>query len=268
MMSQRPALSIIHALFISICHGYTEIYTATRCFDTAAPSLDYNNYFHPLYDGIIDGVKLYHINGTQICGINPPANVYDKWGCGWDYDTFGESIFYLDEDIYPRPTLWYPTGNKTIDYTGINTGVSWIVDAVRDDCAPKGCGNYLWFKSPTTQRSDPFLIFDQPQRMVTTSMKLLLANMETCCEWTTDDNDGEICAHIYLLYNAPPTDCATKCYDRDELKSQPVSSCTSDCDCASIRTCSTAGWCEGGSTFYDNPACPDPTPSFVNKKYF
>ena len=256
---------IIYALFISISHAYTEIYAATRCFDTAAFSLDYNNYFHPPYDGLIDGIKIYHINGTQQCGGASPANVLDKWGCGYDGGIFGESIFYLDEDIYPRPTLWYPTGTNTINYTGINTGAQWIIDAARDECEPKGCGDYVWFKSTSSQRDDPFLIFDQPQRTVTTSMKLLLANMEVCCEWSNDNNYGEICANIYLLYNTPPTDCNGKCYYTEEIKRDPPHSCESDCDCYSIRTCSSAGWCQGVATFHDDPACSYPTPSFVNK---
>ena len=267
MASQRQAFKIIHALFTSICYGYTEIFTATRCFDTAAPSLDYNNYFHPPYDGIIDGVKLYHINGTQRCSGNVPANEYDKWGCGWDGDTFGESIFYLDEDIYPRPTLWYPTGTDTNNYTGINTGLQWLIDAARDECEPKGCGNYVWFKSTTAQRNDAFLIFDQPQRTVTTAMKLLLANMEVCCQWSNDNNDGEICVNIYLLYNTPPTDCTAKCYYRDETKSDPQHSCENDCDCWSIRTCSTFGWCHGNFAFDADPACPYPSPSFVENMF-
>ena len=190
---------------MSVCYGYTEIFAATRCFSTTDLSLNTDNYFHPPYDGLIDGVKLYHINGTQRCGPDGPAAEYDKWGCSYAGGLFTETIFYLDDNKYPLPTLWYPTGSDTIGYSGVNGGVQWIEDAANNECLPKGCGGYTWFTSTIAQRDDSFLIFEQPQRTVATSMKLVLANMETCCEWSTIDNDGEICANIYLLYSSSPT---------------------------------------------------------------
>ncbi len=61
---------------------------------------------------MINGIRLIHINDTQRCGAQFPANVYDNFGCGYDNNKlFTESVFHLVNNNVHE--LWYPTGQNT-----------------------------------------------------------------------------------------------------------------------------------------------------------
>eukprot|EP01084_Bolivina_argentea_P058871 107460_1 len=177
--------------------NYTSIYVATRCFSTQ--QIDYNRFFYPPYDGIIHGAILKHINGTQRCGNAPPSNIYDNFGCAYDNNIFTESLLHL---FNGTRELWYPTGNATDGYTGINKGNDWwIEDAAKGNCTTNNCGGYVWFKSPETLRNGSELTWINPLYAVTTNTQLLVADIDTCCHWSTFDNDGVICVDVNLLYH-------------------------------------------------------------------
>jgi len=165
-------------------------YSSGVCFSSLSFSTGYE--FNAPYAGEITGVKLVHASGTVTCGSHPGT----YWGC--EFRNYFMT-FLLKHDVAGN-AVYYPTTSTDTVTSFVNNWGS---------CA-NGCPVHAYTSNTYGPNSNELILMDaSTPYVVDTSDIFSLQFSEGCCLWSTNDNAGDACGHVYFYYTAIPTTAPT-----------------------------------------------------------
>ena len=177
--------------------GWTEIEASSNaCFSSTDATLPLDYKFSPPYNGIIQGVRLFHTSGGTKCGSTTESN----WGgtaCG-----IRTKLLQLipDATTSAQSSIIYPTLD-TYDVSSIST------------YQVSGCGcdaNQATMSEYTDTSSELIWYSDTQMYNVTTDDQFILGICEGVCQVSTSDNSGTSCARVSFLYQTVDTGMQTQ----------------------------------------------------------